>query len=86
VAHVDDLTIVTSSVELMAKVKDELRKDFKIIDMGEIHWILGFKVMRDRERRTISLSQTSYIRSMLERYGFENIRHVWTPTDPNVRL
>ena len=50
VAHVEDLTIVTSSVELMAKVKDELRKDFKITDMGEIHWILGFEVKWDRER------------------------------------
>ena len=47
VAHVDDLTIVTSSVELMVKVKDELQKKFKITDMGEIHWILGFEVKRD---------------------------------------
>ncbi|KAF8625115.1 hypothetical protein AX14_011671 [Amanita brunnescens Koide BX004] len=36
VAHVDDLTIVTSSVELMVKVKDELWKEFKITDM--VHW------------------------------------------------
>ena len=36
VVHVDDLMIMTSSVELMVKVKDELRKEFKIRDMGEI--------------------------------------------------
>ena len=47
VAHVDDLTIVMSSIELMVKVKDELQKEFKITGMGEIHWILGFEVKRD---------------------------------------
>ena len=86
VAHVDDLTIVTSTVELMKKVKDEISKDFRITDLGEIHWILGFEVKRDREKRTISLSQASYIRAMLQRYGFENIKPRATPMDPNVRL
>ena len=50
VAHVDDLTIITSSMELIEEVKGVLRKAFKISDMGEIHWILGFSVERDREK------------------------------------
>jgi hypothetical protein len=47
--HVDDLTIVASSVTLIVNVKENLAKAFKITDMGEIHWILGFSVQRDRE-------------------------------------
>ena len=50
VTHVDDLTIITSSMELIEEAKGVLRKAFKISDMGEIHWILGFSVERDREK------------------------------------
>ena len=86
VAHVDDLTIITSSKALMDKVKGELRKEFTITDLGEIHWLLGFAVKRDREKRTISLSQSSYIRGILQRYGFDHIRPVSTPMNPGLRL
>ena len=85
-AHVDDLTIMTSSVELMEEVKTGLKKEFKISDMGEIHWILGFAVKRDRENRTISLSQASYIRSILQRYGFDVLKPVSNPMNPNAKL
>ena len=86
VIHVDDLTIVTSSMDLMECVKMVLRKKFKISDMGEIHWILGFEVKRNREKRTISLSQTAYIRATLVKYGFENIKPYATPMDTNLKL
>jgi len=36
----------------MEKVKGELKKEFTITDLGEIHWLLGFAVKRDREKRT----------------------------------
>jgi hypothetical protein len=86
VVHVDDLMIVTSSIKLIEKVKRILKGEFKISDMGEIHWILGFKVKRNRERQTISLSQATYIRSMLVKYGFENIKPYAAPMDPNQKL
>ena len=50
ITHMDDLTIITSLLKLMGVVKAALKNDFKISDMGEIHWILGFAVKRDRER------------------------------------
>ena len=86
VTHVDDLMIVTSTVDLMKKVKDEISKDFRITDLGEIHWILGFEVKRDREKCTISLSQALYIKVILQHYGFENIKPRATPMDPNTKL
>ena len=79
VVHIDDLTITVSSVKLIKKVKRMLKGEFKISDMGEIHWILGFEVKRNRERCTISLSQVTYIRSMLKKYGFKNIKPYAAP-------
>jgi hypothetical protein len=86
VAHVDDLTITASSKALMEEVKTQLNKALKITDQGEIHWILGISVQRDRAHRTISLGQASYVDSILQRYGFENIRPLSMPMDPHVNL
>jgi hypothetical protein len=86
VVHVDDLTIATSNMKLMAFVKKKLGEAFKITDMGEIHWILGFEVKRDREKRTLSLSQSAYIKATLEKYSFENIRKYAAPMDPGLKL
>jgi hypothetical protein len=73
-------------MELIEEAKEVLRKAFKISDMGEIHWILGFSVERDREKRTLSLSQAAYIKSILEKFGFENLRLYAILMDPNTRL
>ena len=70
----------------MECVKMVLKKKFKISDMGEIHWILGFEVKWNREKWTISLSQTTYIHAMLIKYGFENIKSYTTPMDTNLKL
>jgi hypothetical protein len=85
-SHVDDCSAVASSVELEEEIKTELRKAFEISDLGEINWILGIAVKRDRTARTIRLSQKSYINSMLSRYGFENIKPVAMPMDPSMHF
>ncbi|TFY51058.1 hypothetical protein EVJ58_g10760 [Rhodofomes roseus] len=84
--HVDDLTIVTSGNLLMDEVKENLRRDFEITDEGPIHWILGLAVERNREARTLSLSQVSYIESIIRRFNLEDAKPVTTPMEPQVHL
>ncbi|PIL37456.1 transcription factor [Ganoderma sinense ZZ0214-1] len=86
VVHVDDLTIAASCVALVIRVKAKLREAFAISDEGEIHWILGFAVIRDRSARTLSLSQTSYIEAIVRRFGLEDAKPLSTPMDPHVQL
>ena len=57
--HVDDCTITGSSAELLQEYKQKINARHTITDLGPIHWLLGIKVTRDREARTISLSQES---------------------------
>ncbi|PIL23016.1 hypothetical protein GSI_14323 [Ganoderma sinense ZZ0214-1] len=86
VVHVDDLTIVASCVALVVRVKAKLREAFEISDEGEIHWILGFAVIRDRSARTLSLSQTAYIDAIIRRFGLDDAKPLSTPMDPHVQL
>ena len=72
-AHVDDLTIAATSLKLINKVKQGIRKHVEITDMGEIHWMLGIKIRHDHDTRTIALSQQSYIESIISRYNFDDL-------------
>ena len=55
--HVDDCTIAATTVALIDDFKSRIAKHVEITDLGELHWLLGIEIRRDRERRTIHFSQ-----------------------------
>ena len=50
---------------------------------GLVNWLLGIKVTRDQEARTISLSQEGYISSILARFNLQDAKAVDTPMMPS---
>ena len=83
---IDDMTIVAKSKEAIQKVKDDLKKHFKLRDLGPTSFLLGVEVKRNRSTRTLTLSQRQYILDLLERFDLSNCNAVTTPLDPSVRL
>jgi hypothetical protein len=75
-----------TTIYLVVELKSKLREHVEITDLGELHWLLGIEIKRDREARTISLLQRSYIESILRCYGFEDLKPITTPMDPSVKL
>ncbi|KAL0405846.1 UNVERIFIED_CONTAM: Retrovirus-related Pol polyprotein from transposon TNT 1-94 [Sesamum latifolium] len=45
---------------------------FSMKDMGEASYILGIKIYRDRSRRLLGLTQSSYIEKVLKRFKMEH--------------
>ena len=86
VVHVDDCTIASSKCELIDELKTRIKEFVEITDMGELHWLLGIEVKRDQGARTILLSQRSYIDSIIRCFGFEDLKPITTPMDPNAKL
>jgi hypothetical protein len=84
--HVDDCTIAASSTTAVEALKAGLRKHLEVTDLGELHWMLGIEVKRDRAGGLIHLLQKSYIDSILRCFGFDNVKPVSTPFDAQVRL
>jgi hypothetical protein len=84
--HVDDCTIAASSQALVVNFKEEISKHVEITDLGELHWLLGIEIKRDREKRTIHLSQRSYIDSIIRRYNLEDLKPASTPMQPGLLL
>ena len=55
-------------------------------DLGPANWLLGIKITRDFEVQTISLSQSSYIDSILTRFNFTDLKPFTMPMDPSIRF
>ena len=64
--HVDDIIIATKDMKNLKIIKDWLMKQYKMTDGGEIHYILGIEITRDRKRKTIYLSQRKYLQEVFE--------------------
>jgi transposase InsO family protein len=84
--HVDDCTIAASSLRLIDDFKAGLRKHVEVTDLGELHWMLGLEIKRDREGRTIHISQRAYLDSILRRFHFDDLKPLSTPMDTSFRL
>ena len=84
--HVDDCTIAASNMSLVEEVKQVLGEHVEVSDLGESHWLLGIEIRRDREARTISLSQRAYLESIIRRFNFDELRPVSTPMEPYLKL
>jgi hypothetical protein len=86
VVHVDDCTIMVTSLVLVDRVKKGIKGHVEIMDLGEIHWLLGIEVKRDHELGKLMLSQWSYIDVSLHRFRFEDFKPISMPMDPSTHL
>jgi hypothetical protein len=62
-----------------AEAADQLRKEFDIKEIGTASWMLGMRITRDRKARTITLDQSLYIETALQRFGLARCKSVDTP-------
>jgi len=86
ILYVDDLIILASHVTQLKWLKSELEKEFEMSDLGELRYCLGVEFERNREARTITMSQRSYIDEVLKRFNMEECKPIGTPSDTNSKL
>ena len=55
-------------------------------DMGESSYVLGVKIIRDRSKCLLGLSQETYIKKMLQRYQMHDCKPMDTPFERNLSL
>ena len=84
--YVDDLTLLAKTSEEMQQLKDDLSHQFKMKDLGKLHYCLGISMNLDESTKTIRLNQSRYLLKILEKYGLTEAKTVSTPADPNVKL
>ena len=67
--YVDDIIAASSSPSFLAELKQALDTKFGIKDMGDVSWILGASVHRDRAAGITTLSQQAYINDLVLRFA-----------------
>ena len=72
--HIDDCMITGSSQKLIQDYKDKLKAKYSLMDLEPTNWLLGIKIVRNLKTRTTSLSQISYIKSILMKFNFINLK------------
>lgn len=81
----DDILIVGSSNEEINCLK-ELSKQFPEKDLGAAKQILGMRIIRDRAKGTLELSQTEYVERVLKRFNMDKTQPISKPLGGHFRL
>jgi len=85
--YVDDVLITLKSKVEIDKLKAQLRTEFEMKDLGKAKKILGMEIQRDRRKGTVYLTQTQYLKKILQRFGVDGkTKPVSTPLAPHFKL
>ncbi|KAK2998323.1 hypothetical protein RJ639_023125 [Escallonia herrerae] len=66
--YVDDMLIAAKSMSDVNGLKEQLKREFEIKDLGASKRILGMEIQRDRTAGILYLSQKKYIKRVLQRF------------------
>ncbi|KAJ9537718.1 hypothetical protein OSB04_030451 [Centaurea solstitialis] len=86
VLYVDDILLIGNDVPTLQSVKEWLSKCFQMKDLGEAAYILGIKIYRNRSKRLIGLSQSTYIDKVLKRFRMDESKKGFIPMQHGIVL
>ena len=79
ILYVDDILIIGNNIPMLEEIKHWLGSCFAMKDLGEVAYILGIKIYRDRSKRLLGLSQSTYIDKVMARFSMENSKKGGVP-------
>ena len=83
----NDILLIINDVQFINSIKGYLNKNFfKIKDLGEATYILGINIYRDRSRRLIRLSQSTYLDKVLKNFKMDQSNKGFLPLLQGVKL
>ncbi|KAJ9541861.1 hypothetical protein OSB04_028367 [Centaurea solstitialis] len=86
VLYVDDILLIGNDVPTLQSVKSWLSKCFQMKDLGEAAYILGIKIYRNRSKRLIGLSQSTYIDKILKKFRMDESKKGFIPMQHGIVL
>jgi hypothetical protein len=78
---VDDLIIAFKDKKKFDEFYAGLEKEFELNNLGELSWVVGMSVKRDRSARITTIDQSKYIEKVLQTYQSSDGHSGWTPSD-----
>jgi len=82
--YVDDIILARNDKEEIDRVKEALNKTFKIKDLSDLRYLLGFEVARSK--KGIMINKRKYALQLLKDAGLLACKPAVTPMDNLVKL
>ena len=79
--YVDDLVICGRMTQQIVNIKKQLSMFFPIKDLGTIDIIIGWKIIRNRAIRSLTISQSHYLLEKVQSFGLINAKPYTSPLD-----
>ncbi len=70
--HVDDFGVATSNVAMKKYVREALQSKYDLTVNETMNYYLGMHIERDRQKRSITVTQPAYVEAMLETFQIED--------------
>lgn len=84
--YVDDIFMANSSKKEFGKFEDTLNEEFKMKYLGEIKMIIWIHIMKKLNRGELFVSQISYLKKVIERFGMLDAKTTNTQLDNHINL
>ena len=84
--YVDDCILISNHISLIHKIKAILHTTFEMIDEGEINYILGNSIIRNRHEGWTILHQQKYLLDKFAEYHMSNCNSIRTPMQCGIKL
>jgi hypothetical protein len=84
--HVNDFKVYAANRRIIDTAKQQIMNLFPMKDLGPIKFYLGMKVDRNREMRTIQLTQTTAIDRILDEAKLTDCSPYQTPIEHGLQL
>ena len=82
----NDILLIGNDVEFSGKHRGVFERSFSKKDLGEAAYILSIKIYRDRSRRLIGLSQSTYLDKILKKFNMDQSKKGFLPILQGVKL
>jgi hypothetical protein len=82
--YVDDIIVASSTKEAMTALLKDLKKDFSLKDLGELHYFLVIEVNKVQDG--LILTQEKYASDLLKKAGMSGCKPVSTPLSTSEKL
>ena len=82
--YVDDIIFGTTNQDLWEYFAKEMQSEFEMSMIGELTFFFGLQVKQCKDG--IFINQAKYIKDMLKKFGFEDVRENGIPMSPITKL
>lgn len=86
VLYVDDMLVASKDRHELNRLKDQLKAEFEMKDLGPARTILGIDITRNRKEGRTFLSQEAYVNKIFEKFRMADAKPMSTPIAQHFKL